>query len=189
MEDEMLLTGDPCGGYSVPLTPTPIATADCCPECTTDEPKMCSPHEDQTYSKFTELVEILQDSVLHAWKMHLKAKKYYVHVILEDYYNEALEIIDGLIEHYQGICMCDVVNIEDKSMKLKSDDPYTYFRDIKDYLVNFVNDSNNFNDKTFEIKSDIDDLLRLIDSTLYKLGNLTESRIKTFEEFVYERKR
>ena len=54
------------------------------------------------------------------------------------------------------------------------------------YLMNFVNDSNNFNEKILEIKSDIDDLLRLIDSTLYKLGNLTESKIKSFDAFIYE---
>jgi hypothetical protein len=45
---------------------------------------------------------------------------------------------------------------------------------------------NNFNEKILEIKSDIDDLLRLIDSTLYKLGNLTESKIKSFDAFIYE---
>lgn len=60
--------------------------------------------EDNEHKKFVELATVLQDSVLHSWKLHLKTKKYYIHVILEEYYDEALDIIDGLIEHYQGIC-------------------------------------------------------------------------------------
>jgi hypothetical protein len=118
--------------------------------------------------------------------MHLKAKKYSVHVILEEYYNEAFEMIDALIEHYQGICNCNIVNSSITVGIVKSEEPFTYFSDLKDYLVNFVNDDTNFNEKTFEIKSDIDDILRLIDSTLYKLGHLTESKIKSFDEFIYE---
>ena len=73
-------------------------------------------------------------------------------------------------------------------MCVKNDDPFTYFTDLKNYILKFVNNQNNFNEKTLEIKSDIDDLLRLIDSTLYKLGNLTESRIKSYESFVYEKR-
>lgn len=141
---------------------------------------------DATHENFVKLAALLQDSVLHSWKMHLKAKKYSVHIILEEYYNDAFDIIDDLIEHYQGICKCDIICDNIVIDMIKSDDPYIYFTYLKDYLLNFINDSNNFSEKTFEIKSDIDDLLRLIDSTLYKLGHLTESKIKSFEEFVYE---
>jgi hypothetical protein len=82
------------------------------------------------------------------------------------------------------VCGCVIVS-DNVSDILKSDDPITYFTSIKDYVLNFANNSNNFNEKTFEIKSDIDDILRLIDSTLYKLGHLTESKIKSFDEFIY----
>ena len=109
-------------------------------------------------------------------------------MILEEYYNEALDIIDGLIEHYQGVCKCVIVDDRIPLMCVKNDDPFTYFTDLKNYILKFVNNQNNFNEKTLEIKSDIDDLLRLIDSTLYKLGNLTESRIKSYESFVYEKR-
>jgi C-terminal processing protease CtpA/Prc len=129
---------------------------------------------------------VLQDSVLYSWKMHLKTKKYYVHLILEEYYEEAFDIIDGLIEHYQGICKCDIIDGNITPDINKSDDPFTYFTDLKNYLMNFLNDTCNFSARTLEIKSDIDDLLRLIDSTLYKLGNLTESIIKSYDDFVYE---
>ena len=107
-------------------------------------------------------------------------------MILEEYYNDALDIIDGLIEHYQGICKCVIVDDSIPLMCVKNDDPFIYFTDLKNYLIDFLNNPNNFNERTNEIKSDIDDLLRLIDSTLYKLGNLTESVIKSFDVFVYE---
>lgn len=187
MEDEIILTADTC--------------CDTIPNCDCDMPELCvcdepmkpvniNSVEEDTHTNFVKLAAVLQDSILYSWKMHLKAKKYYVHVILEEYYNEAFDIIDSLIEHYQGICKCDIIgdNIGNDIIPdmLKSDDPYTYFISLKDYLMNFVNDSNNFNEKILEIKSDIDDLLRLIDSTLYKLGNLTESKIKSFNAFIYE---
>ena len=128
---------------------------------------------------------MLQESILHSWKLHLKAKKHSTHVILEEYYEEAFDIIDGFIEHYQGIYKCVIVD-DVNLISLKNEDPLVYFTDLKNYVSNFANNSNNFNERTFEIKSDIDDLLRLIDSTLYKLGNLTESIIKSFDAFVYE---
>ncbi len=141
---------------------------------------------DMEHSEFVKLAIILQDSVLHAWKLHLKTKKYYVHLILEEYYDEAFDIIDALIEHYQGLCKCNIISDCIECDMVKSDDPVTYFTDLKDYLVKFLNNPNNFNEKNNEIKSDIDDLLRLIDSTLYKLSNLTESHIKSFDAFIYE---
>jgi hypothetical protein len=106
---------------------------------------------------------------------------------LEEYYDEALDLIDGLIEHYQGIYKCVIVDDNVPLMCVKSDDPLTYFTDLKDYLLKFVNNPNNFSEKSQEIKSDIDDIMRLIDSTLYKLSNLTESTIKSYNAFIYER--
>ena len=181
MEDKIILTTEPCCGV--------IPTSD----CNTTLPTFCQNDDcdfknidEHRYEQFSILSATLQDSVMHSWRMHLKAKKYSVHVILEEYYNEAFEMIDALIEHYQGICNCNIVNSNITVGFVKSEEPFTYFSDLKYYLENFVNDATNFNEKTFEIKSDIDDILRLIDSTLYKLGHLTESKIKSFDEFIYE---
>jgi hypothetical protein len=178
MEKEMFLSAEPCCDI-ITTCETPLSEPSKC-EC-----DQCGEPE-KGYTEFVKLAAVLQESVLHAWKLHLKTKKYYVHLILEEYYNEALDIIDGLIEHYQGICKCNIIDDSINLICLKNDDPYIYFTDLKNYLLSFINDSNNFSEKTNEIKSDIDDLLRLIDSTLYKLGNLTESTIKSFNEFVYE---
>lgn len=185
MEDNLILTANPCC--------EPIATCGCGEPITTcgcSEPTQCTCGEQEkinnTYLEFSKMAAVLQDSVLHSWKLHLKAKKHSVHVILEEYYDEAFDIIDGLIEHYQGICNCDIIRDDVVMDMIKNDDPLTYFKSLKCYIVEFVNNSTNFTENTIEIKSDFDDLLRLIDSTLYKLGNLTESYIKSFEEFIYE---
>lgn len=184
MEDKIILTGDPiCGVLSGEI---PLVTPNECPQCTCGECDNDMPMEDGVHDKFIDLATILQESVLYSWKMHLKAKKYSVHMILEEYYEEAFDIIDGLIEHYQGICKCDIVKCDVRNNTVGGDDPISYFTNLKNYVSDFSNDSSNFNDRTFEIKSDIDDLLRLIDSTLYKLSNLTESNIKSFDAFVYE---
>ena len=178
MEKNLIFTADTCCDV-VPnaLQPT---TCQCKDIATPDFVK------ENGYENFVKLAAVLQDSILYSWKMHLKTKKYYVHLILEEYYEEAFDIVDGLIEHYQGICKCDIIDGNITPDINKSDDPFTYFTDLKNYLMNFLNDTCNFSARTLEIKSDIDDLLRLIDSTLYKLGNLTESIIKSYDDFVYE---
>lgn len=176
------MASEPCCA-EITTCGTPIPSQD---TCGCGEPITSLTGEDIMNKEFVKFAAVLQESILHSWKLHLKTKKYYVHVILEEYYNEALDIIDGLIEHYQGICNCIIVNDDVNMICLKNDDPLTYFTNLKEYILKFSNDSNNFTERTFEIKSDIDDLLRLIDSTLYKLSHLTESIIKSFDAFVYE---
>ena len=187
MEDNLILTAEPC-----------CDTAPACAVCgdlNGPNPNTINPnsvdatvcHPEYPNENFAKLAAVLQDSVLHSWKLHLKAKKYSVHMILEEYYDEALDLVDGLIEHYQGVCNCDVIDLNIAIDMEKSNEPYTYFTDLKNYVLKFIN-FDNFCENSLEIKSDIDDILRLIDSTLYKLSHLTESNIKSFEEFVYESK-
>jgi hypothetical protein len=190
MEDNLILTAEPC-------CDTAPACDVCCDQnaptinTNTIDPNsvggtVCQPQEG-AHENFAKLAAVLQDSVLYSWKLHLKARKYSVHMILEEYYDEALDMVDALIEHYQGVCNCDVIDLNIAPDMEKSNEPYTYFTDLKNYVLKFIN-FDNFCENSLEIKSDIDDILRLIDSTLYKLSHLTESNIKSFEEFVYESK-
>ena len=178
MEDNLILTVDPC----CDTTPVCDTNAQLQP---TEPIEQQSSVEEERNLRFVKLAAVLQDSILHSCKLHLKARKYSVHVILEEYYDDALDMVDALIEHYQGTCQCDIIDTNIEPDIVKSDDPFTYFTNLKDYLLNFIN-FDNFTEKTLELKSDIDDILRLIDSTLYKLSHLTESNIKSFEEFIYE---
>lgn len=182
-ENELILTANPCCDT--------IATCDISNPGTQVQCKCCDDCDDKVneeHLNFIKLAAVLQDSVLHAWKLHLKARKHSIHVILEEYYDDAFDMIDDLIEHYQGIYKFVIIDDSIISDVAKHNDPYIYFTNVRDYLVNFINDTNNFNERNCEIKSDIDDILRLIDSTLYKLGNLTESKIKSFEAFIYDSK-
>ena len=184
MEDNLILTTEPCC-----VCDTNSVTAPACDMGGQLQPtapiEQQSSEEGERHLRFMKLAAVLQDSILHSWKLHLKAKKHSTHVILEEYYDDALDMVDALIEHYQGTCQCDIIDTSIVPDIVKSDEPLTYFTNLKDYLLNFIN-FGNFTEKTLELKSDIDDILRLIDSTLYKLGHLTESKIKSFAAFVYE---
>lgn len=126
----------------------------------------------------------LMESVQIAWRYHLKATNHSTHVILEEYYSDAQEIIDTIIESYQGRFgviteygnrICDF----DKSC-------LGYFQELRDFIENGKLMLPEINCSS-EILSEIDTLTTKVDTTLYKLRNLTESKkrpFKSFEEFI-----
>lgn len=121
----------------------------------------------------------LQESVTIAWRMHLKTKSYIIHNTLNDYYNSALYNIDKLIESYQGIYGV----IEDPYLNiLFFDDPVEYFTELR----SFIRANKMVIGDNTEINSILDEILGLIDSVVYKITNLHENAVKSFEEFCYE---
>lgn len=112
----------------------------------------------------------LLESVTVAHRFHLATGKYSAHKALNDYYDAAPAVIDDLIEAYQGI-YGRVTPLRDDD--LPEDDAVVYFTALRD----FINDNKDiFDDDDTEIFSRLDDVLSLIDSTLYKLKELKESR-------------
>lgn len=124
----------------------------------------------------------LQESVTIAWRFHLKTRKHHIHVTLNEFYDKALDIVDDIIEQYQGIngiieepfvncvigdgkCECEYLT------ELKA------FIEKNKYTVIGVHT---------EISSTIDEFLALIDSTNYKLTSFCEHAVKSFDEFCYE---
>ena len=153
-----------------------------CPECQGDCQQSCGccNIENLTIGEF---FGTLMESVQAAWRFHLQAKKHSSHVILEEYYDEAQDIVDKIIENYQGR-YGTVIGYNNRIIDCGRTD-VDYFRELRDFVdcgkmvfPNLVNAS--------ELMSDIDSLVSLIDSTLYKLTTLTESNkpFKTFEEFI-----
>ena len=123
----------------------------------------------------------LQECVTIAWRFHLKTKVYRVHVALNEFYEKALDIVDDIIEQYQGI----VGVVEDTFTNCVVGDGKTegeYLTELKA----FVENNRSVIGGHSEIDSVVDDFLGLIDSTLYKLSSFTESAVKSFDEFVYE---
>ena len=123
----------------------------------------------------------IQECVTIIWRFHLKTRKHHVHVTLNEFYEKALDIVDDIIEQYQGICGV----VEDPFVNCIVGDGKTegeYLTELKAFVENnkcVLGDHS-------EINSTIDEFLALIDSTNYKLIAFTEGAVKSFEEFVYE---
>lgn len=104
-----------------------------------------------------------------AWRFHLSTDSYSEHMTLNDFYDEMQELVDSLIEAYQG-----------KFEKFGYIEPVDYEvgKDAVSFLEGLLGTISDIVDKETvfaendELQSDIDDIVSLIDSTLYKLKNL-----------------
>jgi hypothetical protein len=122
--------------------------------------------EQKTGSKdFVEMVSLLLHSRTQAHTLHLQTKSFAEHSALGGYYDGIGDIVDGLIESYQG-----------KYSILKGYKKY----DIEDYkdattTINYLKDLcgkvEDLRDccKDSYIQNQIDTVCELINSTLYKL--------------------
>jgi len=138
----------------------------------------CHPSSSVTIGNF---FGTLQECVTIVWRFHLKTRKHHVHVVLNEFYEKALDIVDDIIEQYQGICGV----VEEPFINCIVGDGKTegeYLTELKA----FVENNKCVLGCHSEIDSTIDEFLALIDSTNYKLIAFTESAVKSFDEFVYE---
>lgn len=119
-------------------------------------------------SSINEFLGTLLQSVTDAHTMHLATKKFSTHKALNDYYDDAPDVVDELIEAMQGIDG----EIELKSLTIPTDDPIKYFEELRELAASgkseFIDDD--------EIASNCDNVISLIDQTLYKLKELKENR-------------
>lgn len=124
----------------------------------------------------------LQESVTIAWRYHLKTRKHYVHVELNNFYYSMLSKVDRLIEESQAIfgIIGDYVNTVFDYGK----DELTYLNELRGYIVANRNDV--ISKEFTELHSALDDVLGEIDSIIYKLTTFQEPAIQTFEAFCYE---
>ena len=123
----------------------------------------------------------LQECVTITWRLHLKTRKHHIHVTLNEFYDKAIDIVDDIIEQYQGIygvvedTFTNCVVCDGKSES-------EYLTELKTFIENnrcVLGDHS-------EINSTIDEFIALIDSTIYKITSFCENEIKSFDEFVYE---
>lgn len=124
----------------------------------------------------------IQQSFVEVWKNHLETSKYSDHKALNDYYDDIVDAVDKLIEDYQGIYgkLGDLKN----TMDTKIDDPIGYLSDLKKFVKTGRNDLIKEDDT--EIWSDIDEVLSIIDSTLYKLKELGENQHRSLKHYLKE---
>ncbi len=96
--------------------------------------------------------------------MHLKTTSYAAHVALGAYYDEIVDLVDGLAEAIQG-CYGEIIDNYPTMFANVSGEPLSYLEMLKDYVaekrVDMPQESN--------IQNEIDTIATLIDSTIYKL--------------------
>ena len=110
----------------------------------------------------------LQESVVATWRKHLKTKKYSSHMALDEYYKEAPELIDALIEGWQGTH--DKI---EKYVDLLKDKEFDTAVDYLTELRKITKEGRKLMDSS-ELESDTDSILSLIDGVIYKLKELKE---------------
>jgi hypothetical protein len=112
----------------------------------------------------------LLQSVTEGHKKHLKTGKYGNHKALDEFYDEMTELVDALIEHYQG------TNGKVKEYKNLIDSDGMDAIEYLEALLQFTKDGQ---DKFFKddkaLSSDVDSIVGQISSTLYMLKELEES--------------
>jgi len=124
----------------------------------------------------------LLQSVTEAHKKHLMTGKYSNHKALNEFYDEMPDLVDALIEHYQGENgkVENLKNVIDAEGK----DAIAYLEE----LLKFTKDGQKelFTDNS-ALSSDIDSIIGQIDSTLYQLRELKEhSGLKSLKDYLIE---
>ena len=155
------------------IIPTPVDVPGT-PECGADCPE-------NSVVTVANIFGTLQECVTITWRLHLKTRKHHIHVTLNEFYDKALDIIDDIIEQYQGIYGV----VEDAFTNCIVGDGKSeceYLTELKTFIEN---NRCTLGDHS-EINSTIDEFLALIDSTIYKITSFCEHEIKSFDEFVYE---
>lgn len=119
----------------------------------------------------------LQDSVTKEWREHLKTNKYSTHEALDEFYKDMPEKIDALIEAWQAD---NVVITDYKNVLSDNLDAIQFLQTLKEHVK--TGRAELLHGQT-ELESLADDILSQIDSTLYKLKHLSESR-KSLVEYI-----
>ena len=124
----------------------------------------------------------LQQSVVEEWRKHLKTSKYSKHMALDEFYTEMPDMVDKLIEDYQGINgkVEEYVNVFDA----EDMDALEYLETLRDFVKAGRED---FIEGETSLESDVDDILGFINSIIYKVRELSEShRLRSLKDFISE---
>lgn len=118
-------------------------------------------------SSGTKLFSNLLQSSVQVHIMHLQSNSYAEHMALGSFYEAIPGLTDSLIEEYQGKYGI-VTNYQ--TISLSTQDPVTYLKGLRN-IVDTTRCSE-IKDEDTNLQNTIDEIVSLIDSTLYKLVNL-----------------
>lgn len=114
---------------------------------------------------FVEMISLLLHSRTQIHTLHLQTKSYPEHMALNEYYNSIGEIVDSIVESYQG--KYSII----KGYKSYDIESYKDTSSTINYLKGLYDKVEELRDccKETYIQNQIDNVCELINSTLYKL--------------------
>ena len=128
-----------------------------------------------------ELFGTLQQAVVGSWRKHLRTAKYGKHVALNDFYEELPDLVDALIEGYMGATGKKIKGY-DNIIQSKNMNTLTYLQELK----KICKQGYELLDDNEELEGLLDDIVNLINSTLYKVKELSEGQMIDLKDFVLE---
>ena len=117
-----------------------------------------------------ELFGTLQQATVASWRKHLRTAKYAKHEALDEFYKELPEKVDALIEGYMGAHGKKITKYEN-ILKSSNMNTLKYLQELK----KVCKQGYDLLDENEELESLLDDIVNLINSTLYKVKELAES--------------
>lgn len=128
-----------------------------------------------------ELFGTLQHSVIATWRKHLRSAKYSKHMALDEFYKKMPELVDNLIEVWMGAKGHKIGGFENvvKSTNLNT---IKYLHELR----SVVKAGYSLMEGDKELEACLDDIMALIDSTLYKVKELSESSMVDLKDFINE---
>lgn len=116
-----------------------------------------------------EFISLLFTARTQAHILHLNTKSFATHKALDTFYNDIVDLTDGLAEAYQG--KYGIITGYIESEYSESISPIEYLKTIREYVL--TNRYNAFKESDTNLQNEIDSIITLLDSTLYKLENLS----------------
>lgn len=126
---------------------------------------MANMDDEEGDESLTDLVMCLLHSATITHIMHWQTESYAAHIALGEYYSEIPELVDAVIEAYQG-----KIGIILRKFPIETDDyeamtPLAYM----EYLSEEMTEGRALFGEDSEIQNLVDAICDLIDSTMYKL--------------------
>lgn len=117
-----------------------------------------------------QLFGTLQQSVISTWRKHLRTAKYAKHIALNEFYEDMPDKVDALIEAWMGVNGKKIKGYEN-ILQSANMNTLTYLKELK----KIAKQGYELMGGEKELEALLDDIVELIDSTLYKVKELDES--------------
>ena len=128
-----------------------------------------------------ELFGTLQQSTVATWRKHLRTAKYGKHEALDEFYKEMPEKVDALIEAWMGAHGKKVKGYENL-LHASNMNTLKYLGELK----KVCKDGYELMGDNDELKGLLDDIVNQINSTLYKVKELSESTLVSLSDYINE---